>query len=364
MVSAFLLVLIIASTLIQLAIWTFVIRNPAGRHPGATDYDRESVAVSVIICARNEASNLKQNLPLILGQNYPSFEVIVVNDNSTDQTAEVLDRFSKHYRFLRVLEMKVDRPGKKHALVRAVGCATNDWILLTDADCWPSSSHWIHEMVAPFNANKMISLGMAPLLPGSTFMSHFSSYDSILTSALYISAAQNKSPYMGVGRNVGYHRSIFNDLPDHYFEFVGGDDDLLINHVATGDNCAVVTSSQSLILSHSPSSCRGFLDQRARHLSVSSMYKLRHKTVLVIFALSHWIHLFAVLALLFTGYWWLAMALYIIRILCILVKSHDYLLLADWHHKKHLVPVFDLVYIIYHPINVFFLFSKPEIKWI
>ena len=113
--------------------------------------------ISIIICARNEAANLAQNLPFVLEQDYPDFEILVVDDASTDGTAAVLEGFSKkNARFRTVFISEKKSPGKKAALAEGIRQAKNEWVILTDADCRPASRIWAKTMAGHFSENKSI----------------------------------------------------------------------------------------------------------------------------------------------------------------------------------------------------------------
>ncbi|MEY3399319.1 MAG: hypothetical protein RL220_1913, partial [Bacteroidota bacterium] len=101
----------------------------------------KELPVSVIICARNEEKNLREHIPVLMEQDYPEFEVIVVNDSSWDDTDAILNAFHVHYPNLRIVtldEEKQNLQGKKFALTLGIKAAKYDTILLTDADCVPA----------------------------------------------------------------------------------------------------------------------------------------------------------------------------------------------------------------------------------
>lgn len=121
--------------------------------------------VSIIICAKNESQNLTERLPAILQQDYPEFEVIVVNDRSTDNTAKVLSKLSHKFSNLRIItveDINSKAKGKKNALAKGIEHAVFTDLLLTDADCIPSSKQWIKHMVSARNNSHEIVLGYGP----------------------------------------------------------------------------------------------------------------------------------------------------------------------------------------------------------
>ena len=123
-------------------------------------------AVSVIVCARNEHENLHNYLPSLLSQDYPNYEVIVMDDSSEDDTEILLERLSRqHSNLYHTFVPKGARvlSNKKLALTIGIKAAHHDYILLTDADCRPESKYWIREMMQGFaQTNTEIVLGFSP----------------------------------------------------------------------------------------------------------------------------------------------------------------------------------------------------------
>ncbi len=121
-----------------------------------------SPPASILVCARNEASNLEANLPLWMKQDYPDYEVVVINDCSWDETELVLKNFSAQYPKLKVITIKQDDSfshGKKVAVMVGIKGAKSEYILFTDADCKPASDQWLQLMMQPFDQDCDIVLG-------------------------------------------------------------------------------------------------------------------------------------------------------------------------------------------------------------
>ena len=167
--------------------------------------------VSVIICAKDESENLSKNLPSFLEQDYPTFEVIVVNDQSVDGTKYLLQDLEKKYKNLKVVTIDdhiISRVGKKFALTIGIKTAQYDYILLSDADCATVSNNWIRKMSASFS-EKDIVLGISPYKKQKGLLNKFIRFDEFIVMIQYLSFALAKIPYMGVGRNLGYKKSLF-----------------------------------------------------------------------------------------------------------------------------------------------------------
>ncbi|MGF1584993.1 MAG: glycosyltransferase [Bacteroidales bacterium] len=234
--------------------------------------------VSVIICARNEAVNLENNLPLILQQEYSDYEVIVVNDCSEDNTEEVLDELKKKFSNLRSTFIRQDkkfRSGKKLALTIGLKSACHPWALLTDADCIPASKHWISEMQKHFTPSNKIVLGYGGYIMRPGLLDKFVRFDTFFIAMQYISFALAGMPYMGVGRNLAYKRSLFFDNKGFasHLNLESGDDDLFINEVISKDNNSVEYSHSSHTRSKPPQSWKEWFIQKSRHLTTGIHYK-------------------------------------------------------------------------------------------
>ena len=99
--------------------------------------DGQYPRVSILVAARNEASKLPAALTSLLVQDYPNYEVILVNDRSQDETPGILDKFDQGHDHLKVTHLSELPPGwlgKPHALTQAYQQATGQWLLFTDAD--------------------------------------------------------------------------------------------------------------------------------------------------------------------------------------------------------------------------------------
>lgn len=252
--------------------------------------------VSVIIAARNEAENLQKYLPAILEQDYPEFEVIVANDCSYDNTGELLREMKERYPRLRIVEIPENdkyRHGKKFAVTMAVKAATHDLLLFTDADCYPLSRGWIRHMQQGYSApagiawrgkaqETAIVLGVSPYAKRRGFLNAFIRYETFYTALNYLSFALAGIPYMGVGRNLSYRRSLFFEQKGFasHLHLKSGDDDLFVNRAARRGNTRIEFSPEAQTMSEPERTWGDFLRQKRRHQSVGKYYKGHHKFLL------------------------------------------------------------------------------------
>lgn len=250
-----------------------------------------SAPVSVVICARNEESNLRMLVPLLMDQLHPEYEVIVINDRSDDESAHFLRGMAARdprMRYINIEEVPQGINGKKYGLTRGIDAARNDVILLTDADCRPGPG-WIMEMTSAFEEESRIVLGYSPYLKTSGLLNTFIRFETLLTGIQYIGMARMGVPYMGVGRNLAYRKSFFLESKgfDGFMDVTGGDDDLWVNRNARGTNTRVRSGANSLVWSVPKTTWRSFFNQKFRHLSVGLRYRPIHKVVLGLFHASY-----------------------------------------------------------------------------
>jgi glycosyltransferase involved in cell wall biosynthesis len=314
----FILFLVFCSTVfLQLVFYWFFFFRLAIHKPKPGEGGRKSV--SVVICARNEHTNLKENLPLFLEQDYPDFEVVVVNHASDDDSSFLLSQFAEQYPRLKIVEITENLnffSGKKFPLSIGIKSAKNEIILLTDADCRPAGKDWISRMQAAFNNQKEIVLGYGGYRPEPGFLNKMIRFDTTHIAIQYLSCALNGIPYMGVGRNMAYTKNLFfrnNGFIAHY-KINSGDDDLFINRVATKKNTRIVVDPAAFTYSHPKKTFREWFFQKRRHLSTGQFYRLGHKILLGTYMISqslYFLLLFLLILLNFNPY--LILALFVFK---------------------------------------------------
>ena len=233
--------------------------------------------VSLIICAKNEDHNLSQFLVSVLKQDYPDYEVLVVNDCSYDNTGEVLKEFAVKYKHLKIVTIKEDdyyKHGKKFALMCGIKGAAHEYLVLTDADCEPASDQWLKEMMSNYDDQTAIVLGYGGYFNEKGFLNKLIRFDTFYVALQYLSFALNKKPYMGVGRNLSYKKSMFfnkKGFASHYF-LESGDDDLFINEAASKTNTRVELSANSFTRSKPKTTFSDWFRQKKRHLTTYKHY--------------------------------------------------------------------------------------------
>lgn len=318
----YLLIAFIVIFCIQLIYYVFIFGSFSfsKKKPTENNFD---LPVSVIICAKNEAKNLTENLPLFLKQNYKNFELVLINDCSHDKTLKVLEQFKKESTIdVKIVDVAANEQfwgSKKYALTLGIKAASFEHLLFTDADCIPVSESWITEMANNFRNEHQIVLGYGSFKKiKKSWLNKLIRFESILTAVQYFGYAKIGIPYMGVGRNLAYTKSVFfkvNGFANHMY-IKSGDDDLFINQVATKQNTAISCSQNSFTESIPKTNFKNWIHQKRRHISTASLYKPAHKFLLGLFFISQllfWILGIVLLCLLYK--WRLVAILVFARIL-------------------------------------------------
>jgi glycosyltransferase involved in cell wall biosynthesis len=366
-VEGWLMIAFFAVTLAQLIYyWLVFSRFAFFKQPQYPDPD---LPVSVVISAKNEYQNLKKNLPLILNQDYPDFEVVVVNDASDDESIFLLEDLAHEYKRLKVVTIQQDLnffKGKKFPLSVGIKSAKNDHLLLTDADCSPAGTKWIREMAGGFTGDKEIVIGYGQYRPVKGLLNKVIRYETAFSALNYFSLALWRMPYMGVGRNLAYKKSLFirnKGFISHY-TVSSGDDDLFINKVAGKKNTAIITSAESFTISEAKKSLQHWWRQKRRHLSAGIYYKMKHKMILGGYMATFMLMLAGLVWQLISGSYLLVVVLaFVVRLMSqmIIFKKTFHRL----HEKKLLLisPLIELYLTLIFPVMVFVNLLFKEGRW-
>ena len=277
--------------------------------------------VTIIVCARNEEDNLFKNLPKILNQDYPKFEVIVVNDQSVDDSRHIVRAFQENHPNLKYIELERNRHrkfGKKVPLTVGIKGASYERLLMIDADCYPASDQWVKQIMANYQEGTEIVIGFGPYEKQKGFLNKLIRFDTGSIAATYLSFAKSAKPYMAVGRNLSYLKSTFfkvNGFKSHY-HIQSGDDDLFMQDAARKRNVEIAMDAESFVYSHPKQTFKSWVNQKQRHFTTSSSYRLINKLLLGIFPASMILMLASLVILLLSFEWKLfVLALLLVRYL-------------------------------------------------
>jgi poly-beta-1,6-N-acetyl-D-glucosamine synthase len=277
--------------------------------------------VSIIISARNEAENLKNFLPSVLEQDYPDYEVVVVNDCSEDDSYDILGKYLIQYPHLKISNVNKDPKfthNKKFAQFIGIKAAKNEILLFTDADCQPESDKWLEGMTSHFEEKITFVLGYGGYLKEKGLLNKYIRYDTLTIAMQYLGMAIRGIPYMGVGRNLAYRRSVFftNKGFGAHNHIISGDDDLLVNTLASADNTITEFSYATHTRSVPSAGLKEWITQKKRHLTTAPYYKLRDKILLIAEPFTRILFYITLIILLsFTYLWPYVIAVFIVRLI-------------------------------------------------
>jgi cellulose synthase/poly-beta-1,6-N-acetylglucosamine synthase-like glycosyltransferase len=361
--------LLIGSALVQLYYLLVQFSSFSFRKSVETKVPSQWPAISVVICARNELKNLRSFLPMVLDQDYPEFQVVVVNDCSWDESGNYLEEMADAHPNLKIVtlnEQEKYQHGKKFALTLGIKGATHELLLLTDADCKPAGRKWIQSMVAGFLNGKDLVIGYGAYERKPGFLNKWIRFDTAMAALLFLSRALKGKAYMGVGRNLAYKKDLFfrnKGFANHY-HILSGDDDLFVNEVAGPKNTAVIVNPDSLTISRPKERFSDWMSQRIRHLTAGKLYRSRDKRLLGIWHFSHllfWISLFLSIGM--KPEWVIPVSVFGVRFLIMTTitwKAFNQL------GEKDLIPfvlLFDVLTAITNPLLGFVSLFRRNPKW-
>jgi biofilm PGA synthesis N-glycosyltransferase PgaC len=366
--TAILFVLFLAAGLVQLFFWLGVFSKMFGIRQAQEVEKNQLPPVSVLICARNEATNLQSFLPAILRQDYPQFEVVVVDDASTDQTARVirdLQQSNAHLRYIFHDRTGSTPIGKKAPLSQGIQSARHSFLLLTDADCRPVHTHWIRQMVKPAKGREAIVLGYGPYMRENTWLNRWIRFETVYTALQYFGFGARGIPYMGVGRNLLYTRSVYESAGgfQSHKELASGDDDLLINAVATKANTCFQLHPESFVYSIPKKSWRAYFRQKNRHFSTGVRYRPIHQRWLGALALSQVLFLPLAIGLIVAGMWKWVLGAYGLRWMIQGYVFGKACARLQEERLAHFYPVFDLCLSMYYILFTPAVFFPSKKTW-
>jgi cellulose synthase/poly-beta-1,6-N-acetylglucosamine synthase-like glycosyltransferase len=249
--------------------------------------------VTVLITARNKFQHLKVLIPKLFEQDYPKFDVMIVNDQSSDRTKRLLEDLMIRYPKLRSVTIKYTPKhitAKKFAITLGIKVAKNDVILLTDAECLPSSNQWIRQMTAPVREEgKTFALGFSGYQEKEDLLNQWIQYETILRALFYLSFGLWKSPFTGTGKNLCYRKSFFMEVKGFkgFWGIEGGDDSVFVNTYATGANTKVIIDPAAITLSGPKENWKEYLQTERRLLHAERYFSVEDKRKMGLYGVSH-----------------------------------------------------------------------------
>lgn len=345
---------IFAFALLVQLVWylLFFLRIAAWKAPKA----ERQPPVSVVICAKNEAKNLKAHLPEILRQEYPEYQVVVVNDGSWDATQEVLQEFQKkhaHLHIVNVPENDRSRYNKKVAVMMGVKGCKYEHIIFTDADCRPNGKEWLKYMANGFSDKKNLVLGYGAYARTKGLLNKIIRFDTFHIGMQYLSFAKAGIPYMGVGRNMGYTSELFYKVGGFrkHYSVLSGDDDLFVNEAGRRKNTVIEIRPEAHTISNPKTTWRDWWRQKQRHMSTAVHYRYLFKILLTLYPLSYLLLLSTFLVLvIWTDWKWVVGGAFLFRMLLQIIIFNRAMRFLGEKDLLILVPFMEVFFLVFNPL--------------
>lgn len=354
-----LFIVFIASSAFQLYFWLYHLNSIFLADRRVQNRMKIQPKVSVLIAAKNEYDNIQVHLSSWLEQDYPDFEVIIIDDHSSDATKEYLQEYKDPR--LKVLSLPGHFQGKKSAITFGLEQSTSDWIIVTDADCQPAGTSWISSLLTD-HSNYDVILGYGPYKSTNTWLSRWITYETWYIAMQYFSAAALDRAYMGVGRNMAYRKSIFQKIGgfDRHKTIKSGDDDLFIQSLPKDANIGYALCDESWTWSKPANNLSNYIQQKRRHLTTSVHYRMSTRLWLTLIFLSHlsWYVSFIIIS------WHLpiSIAALFIRYMIILWMAQRSKATLGKPLELWTVPIFDFLIVIFYSLfSVSYFF--PRRNW-
>ncbi|MCB9189065.1 MAG: glycosyltransferase [Flavobacteriales bacterium] len=340
--------------LIQLMFYVFIYLRISvkGKREAETN---DLKPLSVVICARNEEQNILNYLPKILAQDYPKFQVILINDRSWDETWDVMEamaRKDERITLVNIPDSGKDGFAKKFALTVGIKAAKHDQLIFIDADCYPETDQWLKKMASKFSTQKRVVLGAGAYLKHKGLTNKLIRFDTCTIAAQYLSFAKAGIPYMGVGRNLAYKNELYDSVrgfKSHY-HIPSGDDDLFVNEVADSQNTTICFEPDAITFSEPEETFRDWRIQKRRHMTTGKFYKMKHKLLLGLFPLSYVLFLvFAIIAGVTNPFWYIPLTMIGVRL--ILQYAANWRVFKTMQSKDvfWMIPAYELIMLILNP---------------
>ncbi len=269
--------LLLIQVLFHLILYLRIPRRNHAAAEGDISFAAYCPPLSVIIYAREACEDLQQNLPLILEQDYPTFEVIVITDGADDGTVDYLTRRTDgqklRHSFIPDSSRYISR--KKLGLTLGIRAARYDWVVTTDADCHPRSNQWLRLLARNFTPATQMVLGYSGYEQGKGWLHKRIAYDNLFTHIRCLGFALGGSPYTGFGRNLAYRKDLYYQHKGFsgHLNLLRGEDDLFINRVANGNNTRVETQAEAVMLRRPCTRAKDWREEKIGYASTARFYR-------------------------------------------------------------------------------------------
>jgi len=273
-------ILSIVLALAYLGLYLFLLKGWKGIETYSLKSSNFKTSVSILIAARNEEDKIFSTISDILAQDYPAdlFELIVVDDHSSDRTSEIVLSFAN--RGVKLIVLNENKPlnsYKKKAISEAIKFSDSELIVTTDADC-RMGPDWLKTIIGFYESGdyKMISAQVIYFEEKSIF-EELQTIEFLFLSGLGAAGIGNKMPSTCNGANLAYRREVFIELKGFQGidDLASGDDELFLHKVASvyPDGIGFCKSKDAVVYTHAKGNLDEFIQQRKRWASKSTRYK-------------------------------------------------------------------------------------------
>jgi glycosyltransferase involved in cell wall biosynthesis len=278
-----------------LALQIFFYLIPIGAFSFSKNVQKPSpqVPISVIVCAKNEAENIRKNLPLLIAQDYPKFEIVLIDDASIDDTLDVFERYEKEFKNIKVVKVANNEAfwgNKKFAMTLGIKAASYEYLVFIAPNSRPSSKFWLSEMGANFSTQKTIVLGYGALEKVKhSFVNKIIRFDAFLNASHYFGWAILGKPYTGNGRNLAYKKAEFFKVRGYndHMKIRSGEDVLFVNQAANASNTQVSFSKNSFTYTEPKKTFKDWFAQKKRQVALTKHFKIFDRFQIAFFFISN-----------------------------------------------------------------------------
>ncbi|OIQ16263.1 MAG: glycosyl transferase family 2 [Flavobacterium sp. MedPE-SWcel] len=330
----------------------------------------KKIPVSVIVCAKNEAEKVTELVPLLAAQNYSDFEIVLIDNASSDGTLDIFEKFEQTYKNIKLVTVENNEAfwgNKKYALTLGIKAASKEYLLFTDADCLPTSKDWIAQMSSQFTLNKTITLGYSSYEKiKNSFLNKIIRFDAVLIATQYFAWAKSGHPYTGNGRNLAYKKEEFfkvNGYIDHMNIRIG-EDSLFINQTANKENTAICFTPDSFTQYQAKKTFKSWFKLKRKQDFSSNFFRPFDKLQLKLYNLSQLLFLVLAVTLLALQYnWKVLVPIIVIRYIVAWLTFGYSAAKLEEKDTTYWFPFIEII-LIFTRVNVLFtnMFSKP-VHW-
>jgi len=248
-------------------------------HSKKSKKEADTPPLSVILVAKDAASDLQKNLPAILEQDYPDYEVIVIYDQSSDDDCEEVLKLLQekyphlHHSFIPDSARYISH--KKLGITMGIKASRHDWLVFTEPNCRPISNQWLRKIARNFTPHTDIVLGYSNYEKTTGWLNRKMTFDTLLNAMRWLGRAIDGYPYTGCGRNLAYRKSLYYQQKGFtsHLNLQRGEDDLFVNQTANEKNTRVEVSPESIMRITAPHYKKDWCEDKLSYTMTSRLYK-------------------------------------------------------------------------------------------